>query len=178
MASQNQLLCWMISEYQNHDQERVRRMRTIRSRLRRMRRRQAEMHLCIVLVILQLIINRSGPRRMWMRERNSLWWDRIVLEMFLPSDWIENFRMKHETFLYVCDKLRPAIEHQETRFRKTISIEKRVAITLWCLATPAEYRTVAHLFGIARSTVCDIVHETCLAIVDILLPIYQVSYWR
>jgi len=47
-----------------------------------------------------------------------------------------------------------------------------VAVTLWCLATPTEYRTIAHLFGIARSTVCEIVHETCHCIVEVLLDDY------
>ena len=48
--------------------------------------------------------------------------------------------------------------------RRSISVEHRVAITLWCLATPCEYRTVGHLFGVARCTVCVIVHDTCNAI--------------
>ena len=56
--------------------------------------------------------------------------------------------------------------HQE------VSVEKRVAIALWFLATPAEYRTIAHLFGVARSTVCEIVHKTCQAIVTVLLRKY------
>lgn len=51
-------------------------------------------------------------------------------------------------------------------------MEHRVAITLWCLATCCEYRTIAHLFGVARCTVCVIVHDTCKAIVDILLASY------
>ena len=56
--------------------------------------------------------------------------------------------------------------------RRALSVERRVAVTLWCLATPSEYRTIAHLFGIARSTVCEIVHETCQCIVDILMEDY------
>ena len=56
--------------------------------------------------------------------------------------------------------------------RRAISVQQRVAITLWCLATPAEYRTIAHLFGVARSTVCQIVHETSLAIVRTLMTTY------
>ena len=56
--------------------------------------------------------------------------------------------------------------------RLCISVQKRVAITLWCLATPAKYRTVGHLFGVSRSSVCEIVHETCSAIVTILLKTY------
>ena len=47
-----------------------------------------------------------------------------------------------------------------------------MAVTLWCLATRAEYRTVGHLFGIARSTVCRILHETCKAIIELLLKKY------
>ena len=39
-------------------------------------------------------------------------------------------------------------------------------------ANGTEYTTISHLFGIARSTVCEIVHETCSAIVDRLLAKY------
>ena len=56
--------------------------------------------------------------------------------------------------------------------RKAISVQRRLTITPWCLATPAEYRTISHLFGVARSSVCEIVQETCLAIVDSLLNVY------
>ena len=53
-----------------------------------------------------------------------------------------------------------------------MTVEKRVAITLWCLAIPCEYRTQAHLFGVARSTVCTTVHETCEAIILTLMKTY------
>ena len=104
--------------------------------------------------------------------RSSQWWDSIVMETFEQNDWIQNFRISKETFLYLCDKLKPAIYHHDTQLRRAISVKKRLAITLWCLSTPAEYRTIAHLFGVARSTVCTIVHETCRAIVRILMDSY------
>ena len=47
-----------------------------------------------------------------------------------------------------------------------------MAIALWCLATPTEYRTIGHLFGVARSSVCEIVHEVGAAIVQQLLKVY------
>ena len=47
-----------------------------------------------------------------------------------------------------------------------------MAVTLWCLATPCEYRTIAPLFGIARSTVSDIVQETCKLLVLTLFHKY------
>ena len=73
--------------------------------------------------------------------------------------------MSKVTFQYLCTQLRPLIERRDTWMRRAITVEHRIAITLWCLATPAEYRTIAHLFGIARSTVCEIVHDTVNAIV-------------
>jgi len=77
--------------------------------------------------------------------------------------------MSKETFMYICSKLSPALARTDTLMRKCLSVECRVAITNWCLATPIEYHTIAHLFGIERSTVCEIVHETCHCIVDVLL---------
>ena len=97
-----------------------------------------------------------------------------MLETFDTRDWVENFRMKRETFDYLCDKLCPSIIRQDTRFRTAISLEQRVAITVWCLATPCKYRTVAHLFGVARSTVCEIVQDTCRAIVRIVLVTHTI----
>lgn len=83
------------------------------------------------------------------------------MKSFSERDWIENFRMSKTTFTYLCQQLAPAMCRQDTVLRRAISVEKRIAVTLWCLATPCEYRTIAHLFGIGRSTVWDIVQETC-----------------
>jgi len=113
-----------------------------------------------------------NPRLIWMLPRSSSWWESVVLRNFTAHDWMQNFRMSRESFLYLCDQLKPMLEKQTTRLRAPVSVERRVAITLWFLATTAEYRTVAHLFGIARCTVCLIVHETCNAIVTKLMSVY------
>ena len=94
------------------------------------------------------------------------------MRTFTARDWLENFRMSKETFTYLCTQLSPTLHRDNTAMRPAVSVEQRVAISLWCLATPAEYRTIAHLFGVARSTVCEIVHETCQAIVTVLLRKY------
>ena len=112
------------------------------------------------------------PRSVWVLPRSSHWWEDVVLSNFSAHDWVENFRVSRDTFQYLCDQLRPLIRKQDTRMRKSVSTERRVAITLWVLATPAEYRSVAHLFGLARCTVCKIVNETCRAIIQKLLPLY------
>ena len=53
-----------------------------------------------------------------------------------------------------------------------VSVEERVAITVWKLATNVEYRTLSALFGLGRSTVCTIVIETSHTIASRLLPQY------
>ena len=80
--------------------------------------------------------------------------------------------MSRQTFDYLCQRLHPQLSKKNTVMRQSISVQQRVAITLWCLATPTEYRTIAHLFSVARSTVCEIVHKTCSAIVESLMGTY------
>ena len=72
----------------------------------------------------------------------------------------------------VCMELRPHIERQVTKFREPESVHVRVAVTVWRLATNNEYQTIAALFGPGRSTVCEIVLETCQMIARHLLPRY------
>ena len=95
-----------------------------------------------------------------------------MLQTFTEEDWVENFRLSRTTFHMLCEKVRPFLKRQNTQFRQCICVEHRLAITLWTLATCSEYRTIGHLFGVARCTVCVIVHETCNVIVDLLLEEY------
>ena len=107
-----------------------------------------------------------------MKERSSYWWDHVVRHTFSSQDWLENFRMSQATFVYVCDEIRSIIEKEDTVMRKSIPVEQRVALTLWFLATNADYRTIGHLFGVSKPTVCVVTKEVCAAIVKSLLPKY------
>ena len=80
--------------------------------------------------------------------------------------------MSHDTFLYLCDKLRTTIAKMDTIMRKAVSMERRVALTLWFLSTGADYRTIGHLFGVSKSTVCVVTKHVCASIVKLLLPEY------
>ena len=57
-----------------------------------------------------------------MHERSSTWWDRIVNQCFKGRDWLENFRMSRDTFLYLCKELKPAIERQDSVLRRAIPV--------------------------------------------------------
>ena len=78
--------------------------------------------------------------------------------------------MSRETFNAICTELRPFLERQVSRFRQPVCVRTRVAVTLWRLATNIEYRTIGELFGLGRSTVCEIVIDTCDAIAKHLAP--------
>ena len=86
--------------------------------------------------------------------------------------WRENLRMTKDTFDVVCNECRPHLQRHITRFRETISVEARVAVTIWRLATNIEYHTLAALFGLGRSTVGEIVLDTCRTMVCHLMPRY------
>ena len=88
------------------------------------------------------------------------------------SWWKENLRMSHSTFTIVCNELCPHIARQSTHLRETISVEQRVAVTIWKLPSNTEYRTLAGMFGIGRSTANEIVNDTAKQIVTHLLPKY------
>ena len=80
--------------------------------------------------------------------------------------------MSEEAFNRLCVELSPHILKRDTNFRKAIKVRHRVAMTLYWLADTAHYRTIANLFGVAKSTVCGIVKQVREKTVRILLPGY------
>lgn len=94
----------------------------------------------------------------------------MIVPNFTNTQWLENFRMSEETFVYLCNKVRPVMERRDTTFRLCVPLKKRVAIALWKLATGSEYRSVGHLFGVSITTVCRCVQEFCAAAEILLVP--------
>uniref|UniRef100_A0A674IZS0 DDE Tnp4 domain-containing protein n=1 Tax=Terrapene triunguis TaxID=2587831 RepID=A0A674IZS0_9SAUR len=112
---------------------------------------------------------RAVERQFWARETSTDWWDRIVLQVWDDSQWLRNFRMRKGTFMEFCDLLSPALKRQNTRMRAALTVEKRVAIALWKLATPDSYRSVGNQFGVGKSTVGAAVIQVANAIKDLLI---------
>lgn len=83
-------------------------------------------------------------------ERSSMWWENIVGCNFMEEDWLANFRMSKNTFNFLCNELRHHITRNDTVMRKAISVEHRIAIALWYLASNADFRTISHLFGVSK----------------------------
>ena len=136
-------------------------------------RRQAYESLMFVALLTAVASTSMTPERLcWTMERSNHWWEHIAKATFTSQHWLENFRVSKHTFLYLCDKLRVGIEKNDTIMRRAVSTDVRVALTLWFLATGDDYRTIGHLFGVSKSTVCLVVKDVCSTIVKILLPQY------
>ena len=75
-----------------------------------------------------------------------------------------NFRVT-KTFEFILDKIQREISRKITPMRDPVTAKRRLALTLYYLSSTAEYRTVANLFGVPRSFVCQCVREVSLAII-------------
>lgn len=88
----------------------------------------------------------------------------MVKESYTEELWYQNFRVTKETFTFILSEICGQISHQDTSMRKAISTETRLAVTLYYLASTAEFRTIAHLFGVSTSFVCICVKEVSEAV--------------
>lgn len=113
----------------------------------------------------------SRERHVWAYPQGSSWYD-ASLPHLPDSCFRENFRLDRRTFAYivgVCECMRRI----DTNMRRAIPLEKRVAIGLYRLATSAEERTVAHVFGVSRTSVNIIFREFCNVVVGQLEPLHM-----
>lgn len=111
-------------------------------------------------------------KSVWVQPRSKDWWNFVTSSSSDSNWWHSNLRMSRSTFNYICSQLSPYIQKQNTQMRDCVPVEQRVALTLWRLATNADYRSISQLFGLGRSTVCEIFHECCSIIAEKLLPCF------
>ena len=115
---------------------------------------------------IQLIVvclNQPRVRELWMHQRSCSWFE-MVKNGFSDDQWYVNFRVTRQTFAYILNEIHRDIVRQDTTMRKSIPTNRRLALTLYYLASSAEYRTIAHLFGVSDSFVCKCIKEVCQAI--------------
>ena len=124
-----------------------------------------------VLLLTRNFFSLLPVRKIWAKPRTTTFWEETC-QRWNDQDWKENFRISRVAFEYLTMELSPIISKRDTNFRKAISARQRLAVTLCRLADNATYRTIANLFAIGKSTVCEIVVQVCNAIVQFLLPRY------
>ena len=69
----------------------------------------------------------------------------------------QEFRRKH--FSLLKEVLGPYLKKEG--YSDAVPVGKRLLMTLWYLGTQVDFRSLGALFGVGKSTVCDIVHEAC-----------------
>ncbi len=90
------------------------------------------------------------------------------------KDWYDNFRMTKDVFELVNIKAAEYLKPKQKCVCLPFDTRKKVALCLYWLASTAEYRTVANLFGVGKTTVFDCIHDVCSALEDVLLDEYVV----
>lgn len=102
-------------------------------------------------------------RQYWISPGRSAWFSDVVLDLWDESLWIQHFRMTKQTLFEIASELRPYLFRKDTIMHCALSIEERVAIGVYFLASKSCYRSIALIFSRGKSTIANCAIEFCLA---------------
>ena len=105
-----------------------------------------------------------GTRSIWSFVRQSGFTDRLLLDSYTEGQFKVRTRVQFATFRFLCEKLGPFLQKQDTPFRNSISVETRIAISLTRLGSGNGQLLIGDLYGVAECTVSKIVREFCKAV--------------
>lgn len=107
----------------------------------------------------------------YVKPRLPCWFESIVQPYYSDDDFISRFRVTREVFQLLVQKLSPHIQKQDTRMKKAITPEQKVAATLYCLASAASYKSTHDAMNsMSIPSVSRGVKLVCEAIVEHLAP--------
>lgn len=89
-----------------------------------------------------------------------------------PTLYRNFLRMSHEQFENLCNLITPLVHKKDTRMRKSIPVNERLAVTIRFLATGDSFMSLQYLFRIPQSTISKIVPEVLDAIYRVLVNDY------
>lgn len=126
--------------------------------------RRIRQNVVILAIQRQNNIHRRKRKTMWVYPRPQFWFEQLVVNRYQDHLCCEHFRVSRDTFEHICGLVSPELVRQNTILRQAISVEKRVAVALWRLATGNSYKTVELTFGIGRCTAMNVKDEFCTAL--------------
>ena len=97
----------------------------------------------------------------WAFERNVGFMDRLLLGSFTEKMFKQRTCVCHNTFKFLCEMLGPYSQRKNTQMTWTILVESRVAMSLQRLGTGNTLCTVGEVYGVAKSTISEIVQFFC-----------------
>lgn len=83
--------------------------------------------------------------------------------------------MSADDFEFLLHKIGPQIAKQDTKWRKAVPVNERLALTLRFLATGDSYKSLHYLFKISPQLISQIVPEVCSALITALRDLIKVS---
>ena len=91
-------------------------------------------------MIMQLLSTNYGriQRSVWCIPRGRQMFSDAMSGKLEVNWWKQNLRMSQDTFNILCNELCPFIQKKWTNMRSPVSVEERVAVTVWKLATNVE----------------------------------------
>lgn len=128
----------------------------------------------VVLVLANRLKKRKRRRRKWVRhwikqrEINNTAQNLMRDLRSEENEFRKFFRMLPEQFDFLHEKVGPIIAKKDTNFRKAISSETRLTITVRYLASGDSYHSLMLLFRVPHNTISGIVSKTCEAIHSVL----------
>ncbi|XP_049808975.1 uncharacterized protein LOC126252150 [Schistocerca nitens] len=115
--------------------------------------------------------NERRPRRWWRKTFYRRTGGNNLLRELSMEDGsgFPNFtRISPTDFEYLANMISPFVSKKDTNFRKAISVNQRLAVTLRFLATGDSFQSLAYLFRISKQAISKIVPEVCGALVEVL----------
>ncbi|KAK1662659.1 hypothetical protein QYE76_050818 [Lolium multiflorum] len=103
-------------------------------------------------------------RRLWVKERRSVWWDRVDTPEYTDADFKRDFHISRSTFDRLCHMLRSSVAKQDTAIRDAIPVRLRIAVSVYRFATGDTFLDLGNRFGIGMSTCQKIFLDVTAAI--------------
>ncbi|KAG0419840.1 hypothetical protein HPB47_003834 [Ixodes persulcatus] len=127
-----------------------------------------------------LYLRRRHPSREWvrflLRSRETFGeYHHLVRDMRLDDgqDFYRYFRMTRQRFDHLLSLVGPHLQKKTTFWRKPISPEERLALTIRYLAHGSSQLITSMCYRLGRSTASSIIRETCQALHKVLDPLYR-----
>jgi len=115
---------------------------------------------------------RCRERSIWSQERMYGFVDRLLLGSWTEKEFRKRTRVKYVTFRFLCERLGPYLQKEDTRFRVTVPVQERIAMSLHRLGNGDGLQSIGDLYGVHKSTLSIIVREFCRAVRKHLQPIF------
>ena len=92
-------------------------------------------------MVQQRSFRQRNRRRAWAWPRPQNWFRVLLANREMDPLWKMHFRVTRPTFDALCDLLRGDLQKQHTRMRSPVSVEVRIGVGLWRLATGDSFKS-------------------------------------